>query len=491
MPKRAAASDRFTSHWGLILAALGMAIGTGNIWRFPRIMAANGGGTFLLPWLLFLFTWSIPLLVLETGMGRAARRGTVGAFQVLVGRKSAWHGAFVGFCTMAIGFYYCVVAGWCFKYLCMSVTGGLLQADTQQVWDQFLASPGQQAGFHLVTLLICIGIIYRGVSAGIERVNRILIPSLFVLLLLGAVRALTLPGAVDGLNFLFTFRWQDLADHKLWIEAMSQSAWSTGAGTGLILTYAVYARRKQNLVSAAVLTGLGNNSASLLAAIALIPTVFAVLPQEEALQTLTVSGPASTGMTFIYLPQLLQQIAGGAYVLLPLFFLALTFAAISSMLAVLELGTRNLMDYGVTRRRAVFVIFVGNFLLGLPSALSHDFFLNQDLVWGLGLTVSGLFFAMAARAIGRRRLLRECLEASNGGLAERWCLWALLWLIPLQFVVLLGWWLYQTIAVMDPGGWWNPLRIHSFATVVTQWLLALALFFLLNPLLQRQKDPPP
>ena len=120
-----ARAERFASRWGLILAALGMAIGTGNIWRFPRIIAANGGGTFLIPWLIFLFSWSIPLLIVESAMGKKARRGTVGAFTNLLGAKSAWKGAFVAFCTMAIGFYYCVIAGWCLFYMLSSVTGRL------------------------------------------------------------------------------------------------------------------------------------------------------------------------------------------------------------------------------------------------------------------------------------------------------------------------------------------------------------------------------
>ena len=103
--------ERFSSRWGLILAALGMAIGTGNIWRFPRVIANHGGGTFLIPWLIFLASWSIPLLIVESAMGKAARRGTVGAFVTLIGPSSAWKGAFVGFCAMAIGFYYSVVTG--------------------------------------------------------------------------------------------------------------------------------------------------------------------------------------------------------------------------------------------------------------------------------------------------------------------------------------------------------------------------------------------
>ena len=104
--------ETFTSRWSLLLAALGMAVGTGNIWRFPRVIAQNGGAPFLIPWIIFLFLWSIPLLMIEFGIGKKTRMGTIGAFGRLMGANYAWLGAFVGFCSMAIMFYYSVVAGW-------------------------------------------------------------------------------------------------------------------------------------------------------------------------------------------------------------------------------------------------------------------------------------------------------------------------------------------------------------------------------------------
>ena len=276
----ASGDDRFSSRWGLILAALGMAIGTGNIWRFPRIIATHGG-TFLIPWLIFLASWSIPLLIVESAMGKASRRGTVGAFVKLTGPSTAWKGAFVGFCAMAIGFYYCVVAGWCLKYFQMSVSGELLDRPALEVWNGLAESPAQQVLFHFLVLSLSVLVIVRGVSSGIEKLNRILIPALFVILVIAAIRAVTLPGAMEGMAFLFSFDASELTDYRIWLAGLTQSAWSTGAGAGLILTYSAYARRKQNVVFSSVITGLGNNSASLLAAIAVIPTVFALLPSRS------------------------------------------------------------------------------------------------------------------------------------------------------------------------------------------------------------------
>ena len=329
-------------------------------------------------------------------------------------------------------------------------------------------------------------VIARGIAGGIERINKVLIPALFVILCIAVVRALTLPGAGDGVRFLFTFHLADLGNSKIWLDGLSQSAWSTGAGAGLILTYSVYARSQQNVVNNSVYTGLGNNAASLLAALALIPTVFAVLPHDEALATLQTPGPHSTGMTFIYFPQVLTQIAGGATVFLPLFFLAIALAALSSMLAVLELGVRNLSDLGLQRRRAVVVIFAINFLVGLPSAMSPAFFSNQDWVWGLGLTVSGVFFAIAARKIGIPQLLQWIHDAPGWRVGKRFG-WIVLWLIPIQLAVLMGWCLHQSITHSER--WWDPFSPTSVGSAFAQWLVVILAFVLLNSwLVRHQRD---
>ncbi|MYK87832.1 MAG: sodium-dependent transporter, partial [Acidobacteria bacterium] len=127
-------SDFFSSRWGIILAGLGMAVGTGNLWRFPRIAAENGGGAFLIPWLLFLFAWSIPLLIAEFGLGRGARRGPIGAFAKLTGGRTAWMGGFVAVTSVMIMFYYSVVTGWMLKYAVAASTGELAGADAAAYW---------------------------------------------------------------------------------------------------------------------------------------------------------------------------------------------------------------------------------------------------------------------------------------------------------------------------------------------------------------------
>ncbi len=206
-----------------------MAVGTGNMWRFPRIAAENGGAAFLIPWFLFLFIWSIPLLIAEFAIGRGTRRGAVGAFATLTGGRFAWMGGFVAVVTVMILFYYSVVTGWTLRYLVAAMIGDFHSANPQEYWDA--AASGWQAGaYHVVSALVGAWIIQRGVVRGIEAANRVLVPALFVLLIISVVRAVSLPGAERGLEFLFNPDLSSLTNYKTWLEALTQSAWSTGAG---------------------------------------------------------------------------------------------------------------------------------------------------------------------------------------------------------------------------------------------------------------------
>lgn len=469
-------AEFFSSRWGLILAALGMAVGTGNIWRFPRIVAQNGGGSFLIPWVIFLFLWSIPLLIIEFTIGRETRYGTVGAFGKFLGKKFTWMGAFVGFCTMAIMFYYSVVMGWCLKYLVAALSGNTGLFESQAFWESFTTSY-QPVGFHLLAMTLGSFVIYKGVVAGIERANKILIPLLFSLLLLAAVRALTLPGAMSGLNYLFEPNLAALLNYRTWLEALSQSAWSTGAGWGLILTYAVYMKKEEGVVLNSFIAGLGNNTASLLAAMVILPTIFAILPYDEAMKAMA-SG--NTGLTFIWIPKLFEQMPLGSFFMI-VFFLALASAALSSLIAMLELATRIFMDAGLERHRAILFVATFGFLFGLPSALSLQFFNNQDWVWGLGLIISGMFFTFAAIKYGVDKMRTTLINVEGNDLAAgRWFNRIVTFLIPLEFVVLIVWWSWQAVTAYDPEGWWNPFRTFSLGTCIFQWLLAIVILVVLN-----------
>ena len=467
--------ETFSSRWGLILASLGMAIGCGNIWRFPRIAASNGGAAFLIPWIIFLVLWSIPLLIIEYSLGRGTRMGVIGSFGKIMGPKYSFMGGFIAFCSMAIMFYYSVVTGWCIKYFLRGVMGTpLLKA--RDYWGSFTSSY-QPILFHLLAVLLGSFIIYRGIEAGIEKASKFLLPSLFLLLVIAAVRAITLPGAVKGLNFLFNPEWHYLRDYRVWLQGLTQSAWSTGAGWGLILTYAVYMKKREDTVLNSFIVGFGNDAASLLAGLAIIPTIFALLPPAEAESV--IKGSDNIGLTFISIPTLFSKMPAGSF-FMSLFFLSLTFAALSSLISMLELTCRIFMDAGLTRKKAVFFVGVMTFLLGLPSAFSLAFFENQDWVWGLGLMVSGFFFAIAITRYGVSRFREEWVNAEGCDLkVGRWFDILVKYFIPVEFVLMLSWWFYQAVR-WDPKGWWDITKPTSLGTCLFQWLLVIFLFIIAN-----------
>jgi NSS family neurotransmitter:Na+ symporter len=477
---------RFTSRFALLASMLGVAVGTGNIWRFPRIAAQNGSetgtGAFLVAWVICLLTWSIPLIVAEYAVGRAGRRGVVGSVAAVAGERWAWLGGFVALVATAIMFYYSVVAGWCLYYLVHTATAALPTTtdQAQAVWD------GLQGGSapvvcHFVAISLCALAAGRGVRS-IEKVNQVLIPTLLLIVVVSAVWALALPGASRGAAFLFTPEWSVLGRPQVWLEALTQNAWDTGAGWGLILTYAAYMRRRDFVVKNAVATGVGNNLVSLLAALMVFSTVFAVLgtgrSQAQVLEIMQESGPASTGLTFIWMPQLFARMPGGA-VLAVLFFLGLSFAALSSLISMVELSIRVLSDAGLPRRRALPLVLGVGFALGVPSALNVDVLGNQDFVWGVGLMISGAFVAWAVRRQGAQRLRRDILERIDNDwrLGRVWDA-AITWLVPAQAIALLAWWMYLSVTAYAPTTWFDPLDSYSVATCFTQWGIGLALCLL-------------
>ncbi|HSC28639.1 MAG TPA: sodium-dependent transporter, partial [Vicinamibacterales bacterium] len=468
--------ESFSSRWGLILAGLGMAVGTGNMWRFPRIAAENGGAAFLIPWFIFLFVWSIPLLVAEFCIGRGTRRGVVGAFATLTGGRLAWMGGFVSVVTIMILFYYSVVTGWTLRYFLAASTGQLAGVPAGEYWA-LTASSWQAVAYHVLSALIGAFIIHRGVVRGIEQANRVLVPALFLLLIVAALRSVTLPGAERGLEFLFNADLSALGEYRTWLQALTQSAWSTGAGWGLIITYGIYMGREHDAALNSATIGFGDNSASLLAGMAVLPAVFAILSLEDAHAALAAG---NEGLMFIWVPQLFARMPGGA-LMMPLFFLALACAALSSLIAMIELATRVLMDAGMQRARAVWLVTGAVIVVGMPSALSITVFQNQDWVWGVGLMISGLFISLLVSAYGSRRFLQEHVNITPGGVRVGAAFeLTLKYLIPAQFVLMFGWWMYQAATVYDPESWWNPLHTYSVGTCVAQWGVALLLLLAFN-----------
>ncbi|MFQ5549981.1 MAG: sodium-dependent transporter, partial [Gemmatimonadales bacterium] len=480
-------------------------------WRFPRIAAQNGGGEFIVAWIAFLFLWSIPLILLEFGMGRKTRSGPVKAFMQLMGPRWAWMGAFVAFVATAIMFYYSVVAGWTLRYLVASVTGEVPGANPGEFWTSYTTS-----WWPVVTHGIAMGagaiVVARGVGA-IEKVAKVLMPSLLILVVVLAVRAVTLPGASDGLAFLFTVDWGELSRAEIWLQALTQNAWDTGAGWGLILCYAAYLRSHEDTALNAFILPTANNTISLLAGIMVLCTVFSVVPQIVAnlatqpeglaafpaleaavsggaplsadLMQQTIFASGNEGLTFIWMPQLFSRIPFGQLFMV-MFFLALSFAAFTSLVAMIELATRVLRDAGVDRQRAIRIVAVGGFALGLPSAIALPVLQNQDWVWGVALMVSGLFFVIAVLVSGVKQFRQTQLSHEDSDISiGSWWDWTIRIIVPIEALVLLGWWLYQARG-WDPEGWLRPFEIANVGTVLFQFAVVLIALIAANRWMARR-----
>jgi NSS family neurotransmitter:Na+ symporter len=477
----------FTSRWTLIIATLGIAVGTGNIWRFSRVVAQNGGGSFLIPWVIFLLLWSLPLIITEFAIGKSTRFGPVGAISKIAGKKFGWMGAYIVFVSTAIMFYYSVVTGWCLKYFLSAVSGNLLNASNYlDYWNNF-SSSSQPIIFHLIAILLVGFVVLRGVTKGIEKVTKFLVPSLLIILVVLFVRAVTLPGAFEGIKYFFTPKLEIILDYKVWLNALTQNAWDTGAGWGLIMTYAIYMRKKEDISLNAALIGFGNNSVSLIAGITIFSTVFA-LSSVDAMQQVSQSGPANTGLTFIYLPLLFSKVSSSTLLntfFASLFFLALFFAAVTSLISMVELSTRTLIDFGFKRIKAILIVATVGFLLGLPSAIDLKFLANQDWVWGVGLILSGAFIAFAIIRFGVDKFRNEVINGYGCDVKiGKWYNYIIGILIPVQVVVLISWWLISSVS-WDPE-WWNPFHAENAGTVLFQWLIVFVILISANKLLVNQ-----
>ena len=472
-------SEVFTSRWGMLLAMLGMAVGTGNIWRFPRIAASNGGGSFLVAWAVFLLLWSVPLLILEFGMGKATRSGTIGAFVKTIGPKFAWMGAWIALVATVIMFYYSVVMGWTIRFFVATVTGTVPSVVPEAFWESYAGTPSALVT-HVIAMGMGVFVVSKGVK-GIETAARFLIPSLILLVIILAIRAVTLPGAMDGIAFLFTPHLADLANSKIWLEALTQNAWDTGAGWGLVLTYAIYMRNQEDTALNAFVIGFGNNSMSLLAGAMVLGTVFSVMPDAAD----QIVGAGNEGLTFIWVPQLFALIPGGQF-FMALFFLSLVFAAWTSMVAMIELASRILMDLGLTRKRAIALVGTAGILFGAPSALNWTdtpgagpFFANQDHVWGVGLMLSGFFFAFAVLKYGVTDWREKFINTDDSDIRiGAWWDWAIR-LVVVEAVVLMVWLIYQAQGESSAETWtlFSPFNI---GTVLIQWAIAVAALLALN-----------
>lgn len=360
------AADRgqWTGRLGFILAASGSAIGLGNIWRFPYSVAEGGGGLFVLIYLFFILAIGLPVLLAELSMGRSSQRNPVGAFKALMPGK-LWPlvgglGVLTGAGILA---FYSVVAGWTVGYLGKALSGTLTEAidgsTSGKIFESFVADPLWPTLLSGLFLVLTLVVVRGGVSKGIERATKFLMPALFVLLIALAIRAVSLQGGLEGLIYLFTPDWSKLSLGVV-MGALGQALFSLSLGMGAMITYGSYVSKRENLWQSGIYIAIADTGIALLAGLIIFPALF--FANADPL-----SGP---GLVFVVLPTIFNQMPLGEIFAIA-FFSLLAIAALTSTVSLLEVVVAYFVDEkGWTRNLATMVISGFCFALAIPSALA-------------------------------------------------------------------------------------------------------------------------
>jgi NSS family neurotransmitter:Na+ symporter len=348
---------------GFVLAALGSAVGLGNVWRFSYVAGENGGGAFVFAYLVAVLALGIPLLIAELAIGRAARADAVAAFaRVTPGSPWRWAGwPGVAACVTILA-YYPVIAGWVANYLWRFMVQGVDAPGTTDHAARFgdmLSDPVQALGGQAFVLAASAAVVALGVAQGIERASRILMPIFALLLLLLALHGLTLDGAGRALHFLFRPDWSALLETRTWLAAIGQAFFSMGLAMGILVAYGGYLPAGQRLVPMTLAVAAGDTAVSLVAGLVIFPAVF----------TYGFDPAQGTTLVFAVLPEVFAAMPLGQTVAI-LFFLLLLIAALTSVMALLEVPVSVLLArLGLARWRATAFVAGAAFLLGLPAAL--------------------------------------------------------------------------------------------------------------------------
>ena len=440
------------------MAAIGSAIGLGNIWRFPGVAYTNGGGAFVVPYVIALLAAGLPILLLDYALGHRFRGSTPAVFRRM-SSKLEWLGWFQVFICFVIMTYCAVVVAWSLCYMFFSFTiawgddaAGFFQRyiGMDRLGSEVGYSPTVVVGVAIPLLFVwAFGLVVTalGVSDGVERANRIFLPLLVLMFAALVVRALMLPGAGEGLNALFTPKWSALLDYKVWMAALGQIFLSLSVGFGVMLTYASYLqRRRSNLVGTGLVAGFANSSFELLAGIGVFATLgFMANAQNTSVDKLeNIAGPS---LSFITFPTVISQMPGGALFGV-LFFASFAMAGLTSFISIIQVVSAGFGEkLGLSPRTASLVVSIPaavlSFILfatssGLPDLDVVDAFINN-----IGVVASAIIMCVAVAWVLRRtRLLQDHLNAvSESRMVGLW--WRVLvgGIVP----VLLGYMFFQTL----------------------------------------------
>ena len=405
----ASSRDSFSGKFGVIAAAAGSAVGLGNIWRFPYVAGENGGGAFLLVYLLFILAIGLPVMLSELLIGRKSQKNVFGAFKTLAPDKPIFMSVGimgVGAAFMILAFY-AVVAGWTLEYTWLAVQDGLAgktSGELSTLFKDFSSSTVRPMGWMLVFMVMTAGIVMGGVKNGIEKYTKILMPMLLVIIIVLCVKSVTLEGAHKGLLFLFQPDFSKVTGDVI-LEALGQAFFSLSIGMGVIATYGSYIQKKENLLTTAFSVSVADTLIAVLAGVAIFPAVFAFGIKPDA-------GP---GLVFETLPNVFNQMAGG-YLFSIAFFVLLVIAALTSSVSLLEVVVAYFCEELKMKRKSATALAAGLItLLGALCVVSQDAFGVFDKTSSnILLPLGGILIAIFAGWVLGKYKVKEELDANGG-----------------------------------------------------------------------------
>lgn len=381
--------DSFGSRFGVLVALTGSAVGLGNLWRFPYLVGTNGGAAFIIIYICFALVLCLPIMFSEFVIGRRSQANVFGAFKVLA-PKSKWGvvGIIAVLASFSILSFYCVVGGWTIDYIVKAITFKITSASEMEI-SQMFPQVASATWSPLIYLFIFLGltglIVVAGIQKGIERYTKIMMPLLFVMIVIIAVRSLTLPGASEGLKFLFKPDFSKVTS-QTFLDALGQAFFSLSLGCGTIMTYASYVKKNENIIKTSSLTAVFDTLFAIIAGTAIMPAVFAF----------GISPSQGPGLVFVTLPHIFSQMTGGGIIAI-LFFITLFIAAITSSISLLEVIVAYMKEeFNISRKWSVTISFILILITGSLCSLSQGVLADFKI---FGLTFFDIFDKLSANIL--------------------------------------------------------------------------------------------
>lgn len=451
--------EHWASRLGLLMAAIGSAVGLGALWKFPYVVGDNGGGLFVLLYLIFVLFLGIPVFMGELVLGRRAQRGVVGIFANLAPSKPNWRmaGWLALVSPILILSYYTVVSGWGLNYVLLSLSQFWAGRDAEQiksVFDVLYSSGSVSLLFQVIFIAVATGMVYQGVRKGIEFWSRVMTFGLLLIMLVLFIYACTLPGFGQAARFVFTFDAGHLKPSSI-IEALGLALFTLSLGQGIMLTYGSYMSRHEDIPKVSVIVGISVVIVALLSSMVVFPIIFTYqVPMEQ-----------QAGLVFKTLPVLFSQMPG-ALVISTIYFVMFAFTALTTVISMLEVVVANFVDlYNWPRHRASWVAGAITLIVGIPSALSgsgelfptwktmynHTFFQTMDLITSAWmLPIMALLTALFIGWVVKRDVVQEEFQSGTrwGRIYPIWRFFVR-WLVPIAIILVI----LQTGGIIDVDRW--------------------------------------